>query len=1637
MTVSLLTFLYFIGLFLLSVLMNHYYSRKLGIEKIKKFIHFKEKEVNEKIANKILSLEDVHNVLSIESKKFHHLKVEIEKNLYALDGKLNQVNESSRQFKKNLKDFESFEGGLKQTLLEADKYLQKLEEQEGLSKKIEHELKVCMQEIAVVKKTVSEVCSKTEEELNVFRENATQGLKEDIGHLTQQVTEQKGALEDSFSEKIDEVQVLNEQLKTGMQEKQEELFTANESKISAFFNEQIHHGKEEIDAIRSTFQESEKRFHRVLAETEERQKRISETQQSFYQEFDGYKEKVTQKISDASDTILEAFKNKIQDYERNLVIALEDKYQGFSKKASSIEAELKTKEEQTIQEADEKFQTIQNSIIDYQNMLSSQVEEITKQYHHIKEELIKKNQKELKRMTEHMVGLEANFAKVENINQIKTERLNHLMKYIDEAKGTIQQKVKGFEGSFLSLEGTLKELEGEKLGIVLEKGGKLKKRINEVVRKELAGASHEMKAEQKAMKKQANTYLEELKHVLLEKGSTWQEHIQTKYEKDISLYIETSIEKSLFKEKKNAHSLMRGLEAELKQIISHSEEEIAALKDKYNEMNVFVESIEEELSLMQAKRSDFQNLEEKIKSLYEQQTQAASQIESSLREKALEKLEDLEAMHQSVIKELSAKKGTLMEALNTLRQEGSSIKQGFIQVETEARDQLNAFLEQQKHVQSDALQKTNLMTQAKIDHHLKDLSKTLIKIEADFHAKSQSQVELNIKTFEATFQERNDTLDQLVHAFHKEFERQKNQHASHIVEQQNTIESLTAEFIKGLKLQENKSKAIYETHSQLDEQIQFLKEDKEKFFSDVKDLHQDIQQEKQDLHQNMKVILKSFQQEATDKIKGFIAKEEKSQQQIIIQSSEAFIREMKQSTLESEKNFENFIYQKELSFDNVLKQAHDKIEDLQSQEIHLQKTLQDSKDAFEHIEQEVQKQTSVINTLKEGFAKHELNAKQAANTLFKDFEIHQTNLAHQNQKVLQTLEAKAKDALNNFSSIEKNRLQADLQDQTNAFNETIKTTQQTVSTLQKDFHTQMSQEIQTLKRTIDLEVKQASQSIKALSYKKDKRFMKFANDFEQEIINYQETFQNLLKKQRSLEVKLSEKNEEKIKKQILKIETLIQNKNQEATTGTKQLHALQKQTQKLIETENQLLDSLKEKTKTIKAEYQNEIQFLTKSHHKSFSLLVETLQKETKDKVNERLENEFHKVKYLSQTLHETTTKFDVLHDNYKASINEQQQQIKSQLKDAKDKMHHFIEVQKTDVEKTFEAIHLNLKDQENIHSQKTKKQFENIHQQISQINNEINRFISQTDLFKQVDTLKSKVDQHLITYTEKTNQIKADTIHTKTLEKQVLLIKDTHHEVESLMKKINLKKHDLVTLTKNMDLLKQLSEDTHQRIQNIETTKQDINTFLSHINTYHKESQTIKTTFQTIMASKEEVDTLLQHYKTLLKQQTNTQQKYHALETQQGKIKITHIELRQTLNTLEDKCLSLENNQEKLLEFNEKYEQLDMALQDVTERKKGINKMRQELNQEKQALLEIKNTLNEQIKFSLKIIKKNKFHKQPTTSHLSAAEESATELSESVLSLHQIGWNKEEIAKHLHLEIYEVELMLQQQDPHHGHSDP
>ena len=643
------------SLFLLivfSYLIYHYYSRRIGIDKIRKFIHFKEKEIAENIHAKTLDLDDARSVLSIELRRFNQLRADIEKKLYSLDDKLNQVEKHSKQFKKNLKGFQDFEEGMKSTISQAEKQLQFIEAKENVSQKIEQEVNKSMSKLDSFKEIIQQSFQKIQADLSLIRDQSSAEIKNKVNALEKQIEQKKQDLHDDFSEKVDEIRDLNEQLKSGMQEKQEEIFEQNETKLISFFNEQIRLGKEEIDLLRKSFKENEVQFQQNLTEIEERQLRISEKQSLFYSEFDTHKEKVTQKISDASDAILEAFKIKIQEYERSLTQELDVKYDGFTDKVNRIEDQLKIKEEETIQEADEQFQNIQKSILDYQTLLSTQIKEITDQYQHIKETLITQSQKELQDIGAGMQTLQADMNQAETINQMKTEKLNRLMKYIEEAENTINGKVKNFETYYTSVQSKLKELEGEKLSLVLHKGVKLKKRIDSIVHKEIAAASALIYKEQKEVKKEATIYLNQLKETLSEQGHKWQNTFVEKQQKDIIEHLRKTTQLYFSDEKQNHQKLLQELSGTVKNITKHSEEEIASLQDKYNEMNVLAESIEEELSLMQAKRSDFQHLEGNIKSLYNQQEQAIEQIESSLKEKALQQLELLEGSNQDHLKEL-------------------------------------------------------------------------------------------------------------------------------------------------------------------------------------------------------------------------------------------------------------------------------------------------------------------------------------------------------------------------------------------------------------------------------------------------------------------------------------------------------------------------------------------------------------------------------------------------------------------------------------------------------------------------------------------------------------------------------------------------------------------------------------------------------------------------------------------------------------------------------------------------------------------------------------------------------------------------------------------------------------------------
>ena len=134
-------------------------------------------------------------------------------------------------------------------------------------------------------------------------------------------------------------------------------------------------------------------------------------------------------------------------------------------------------------------------------------------------------------------------------------------------------------------------------------------------------------------------------------------------------------------------------------------------------------------------------------------------------------------------------------------------------------------------------------------------------------------------------------------------------------------------------------------------------------------------------------------------------------------------------------------------------------------------------------------------------------------------------------------------------------------------------------------------------------------------------------------------------------------------------------------------------------------------------------------------------------------------------------------------------------------------------------------------------------------------------------------------------------------------------------------------------------------------------------------------------------------------------------------------------LKNFEERSILLEDSYRKLDEFDQKYEQLDYAIHDLSERIRSVDGIRNRLVIEKKEMVGLKKTFNDQIALALNLFY-NRNSNQSESLSLSGNDldndfSQSIDVKATIKKLKAIGWSNKQIAQHLQMGIQEVDILV------------
>ena len=423
----------------------------------------------------------------------------------------------------------------------------------------------------------------------------------------------------------------------------------------------------------------------------------------------------------------------------------------------------------------------------------------------------------------------------------------------------------------------------------------------------------------------------------------------------------------------------------------------------------------------------------------------------------------------------------------------------------------------------------------------------------------------------------------------------------------------------------------------------------------------------------------------------------------------------------------------------------------------------------------------------------------------------------------------------------------------------------------------------------------------------------------------------------------------------------------------------------------------------------------------------EVLENHEKDTVTQREKAEefFGEIKANQKTvdghLKKTQKELERLHHLFAEAENEQKVKYEHDLAEKEKKLVSFVKEKESEFKKSLQQLDQHLKETQDKLSQESTDNFNRLNTQFKTVMEKVESFITQTGVFEKVDLLRDKLAKDLNDYTEKIMRLQEDYKTFESIDQKMEDMKKVESEVKKILSSIDTEKNLLRKTEIKLESLQELASTLDNRMMHIDENRKDIDQFYKNLKQYSKETESLKSDVEYFLNHKEDLEKSMQMLSELEKYSSELKQSYASLDNRVDASSEQQMHLDKKLEEIEEKSILIEANHKKILEFAKKYDALEIAVTDVEQRQKAMNKIRQELAVEKNKLAGLKKEIQEQINIALSL-KDNNNHGQNFDNDLSL---NHSEIIRMVKTLHDMGWPKEQIAQHLKKELYEIDVYL------------
>ena len=263
------------------------------------------------------------------------------------------------------------------------------------------------------------------------------------------------------------------------------------------------------------------------------------------------------------------------------------------------------------------------------------------------------------------------------------------------------------------------------------------------------------------------------------------------------------------------------------------------------------------------------------------------------------------------------------------------------------------------------------------------------------------------------------------------------------------------------------------------------------------------------------------------------------------------------------------------------------------------------------------------------------------------------------------------------------------------------------------------------------------------------------------------------------------------------------------------------------------------------------------------------------------------------------------------------------------------------------------------------------VDENINDLNKKVNEFIKNASLVDEIQFFEKKTKKSLKEYGNQIAIIKKDLLDFNKTKQEARKIKKSITQIKDLGEVIQSNKKELQDINQKINNTLITAEKLNNSIANIENERREINHFLLEMKNHKDNIEEIKKELAQVKKYSEVGKMLNEKIKKAIKQNEEIHEQTNTVANKIKKDNFLQNKINSKLKSLEDKSLILENNYQKMNEFSDKYDQLDLAILDLEKRIEKIDKIKSDLLKEQKEMLDLKNSFNEQISLALEFFKK------------------------------------------------------------------